>query len=395
MDIRSLRMMVVEDQAVQRKIAVRILRNLGVEEVEEAEDGLQALTLLKGRAEGPDIVLSDLRMPGMDGIEFLRELGQARPTTSVVLTSSLAPSLMGAAEAVARADGLHVLGAVEKPLTPEKLGTVLRRYVPPEERHSLTFDKPLEREELEQAIVDGHIFAEFQPRVRVADSEVTGAEALARWRHAGRGRVPPAEFIPMAEACGLIDSLTWVMLEQAMAQAALWKRLGEDWTVSVNLSLHYLGYQSVADRIAALAERHAVEPQRIVLEVTESLASTRVATVIANLARLRMRGFGIAIDDYGTGYASLAQLSQIPFSEMKVDRSFVHGASDRPTLKALLSSCLELARQLRLESVAEGVESAADLSMLRELNCDEAQGYLIARPMPSEELGAWIEHRMR
>jgi EAL domain-containing protein (putative c-di-GMP-specific phosphodiesterase class I) len=395
MDIRSLRMMVVEDQAVQRSIAVRMLRNLGVEDVEEAEDGLQALMLMKGRATGPDIVLSDLRMPGMDGIEFLRELGQARPTTSVVLTSALEPTLMGAAEAVARADGLDVLGTVEKPLTPDKLGNVLRRYVPPEDRHSLTFTRPLEREELEQAIADGRIYAEFQPRVRVADSDVRGAEALARWRHTERGRVPPAEFIPMAEQCGLIDSLTWVMLDQAMTQAALWKRLGEDWTVSVNLSLHYLGYQSVADRIAALAERHGIEPRRIVLEVTESLASTRVSTVIANLARLRMRGFGIAIDDYGTGYASLAQLCQIPFSELKVDRSFVHGASDRPMLRAMLSSCLELARQLRLESVAEGVESAADLSMLRQLGCDEVQGYLIARPMPADELGTWIERWTR
>jgi EAL domain-containing protein (putative c-di-GMP-specific phosphodiesterase class I) len=334
-------------------------------------------------------------MPGMDGIEFLRELGQKRPTTSVVLATGLEPAMIGAAEAVARAEGLDVLGSLQKPLTPDKLGNVLRRYVPPEDRHSLTFTRPLERDELEQAIADGRIFAEFQPRVRVTDNEITGAEALARWRHDERGRVPPSEFIPMAEDCGLIDSLTWVMLDQAMAQASQWKRLGEAWTVSVNLSLHYLGYNGVADRIASLAERHAVEPHRIVLEVTESLASTRAAAVIANLARLRMRGFGIAIDDYGTGYASLAQLCQIPFSELKVDRTFVHGAADRPTLRALLSSCLELARQLKLESVAEGVEQAADLATLRQLGCDAVQGYLIARPMPADALGAWVEKWMR
>ena len=391
MDFRALRMMVVEDQTVQRKIAVRMLHNLGVQQVDEAEDGFQALTMLAARDIGPDVVLSDLRMPGMDGIEFLRELGQARPTTSVVLASGLDANIVGAAEAVARAEGLDVLGALEKPLTPDKLGAVLRRYVPPEDRHSLTFDAPLERAELEQAIADGCIFAEFQPRVRVNDSEMTGAEALARWRHGGRGRVPPSEFIPMAEDCGLIDSLTWVMLDQGMAQAARWKRMGEPWSVSVNLSLHYLGYNGAADRIAALAERHCIEPHRIILEVTESLASTNASAVIANLARLRMKGFGIAIDDYGTGYASLAQLSQIPFSELKVDRTFVHGAADRPTLRALLSSCLELARQLNLESVAEGVETNADLSTLRQLGCDEVQGFLIARPMPAEELGAWIE----
>jgi EAL domain-containing protein (putative c-di-GMP-specific phosphodiesterase class I)/ActR/RegA family two-component response regulator len=384
-------MMVIEDQTVQRKIAVRMLHNLGIEEVQEAEDGMQALMLMAGGPVGPHVVLSDLRMPGMDGIEFLRELGQTRPTTSVVLASALEPSMIGAAEAVARAEGLDVLGTLQKPLTPDKLGHVLRRYVPPEDRHSLTFTCPLEHGELEQAIAEGCIYAEFQPRIRISDNEITGAEALARWRHAERGRVPPSEFIPMAEECGLIDSLTWVMLDQAMTQASHWKRLGESWTVSVNLSLHYLGYNGVADRIASLAERHGVEPQRIVLEVTESLASTRAASVIANLARLRMRGFGIAIDDYGTGYASLAQLSQIPFSELKVDRSFVHGASERPTLRALLTSCLELARQLKLESVAEGVEQAADLAMLRQLGCDEVQGYLIARPMPADQLGAWVE----
>jgi EAL domain-containing protein (putative c-di-GMP-specific phosphodiesterase class I) len=387
--------MVVEDQAVQRKIAVRILQSLGVAEVSEAQSGCDALSQMAARDTGPDVVISDIRMPGMDGIEFLRELGEQRPTTSVILASGLESTLIGAAEAVARAEGLDVLGTLEKPLTPEKLGGVLRRYVPPEDRHSLTFTKPLEAEELADAIGDGNIFAEFQPRVRLSDSEMLGAEALARWRHPDRGRIPPGEFIPLSEQCGLIDSLTWIMLEQALDQALQWKRMGEPWSVSVNLSLHYLGYAGVADRIAGLAERKGVEPTRVILEVTESLASTKMSTVIANLARLRMRGFGIAIDDYGTGYASLQQLLQIPFSELKVDRAFVHGAATKPTLRALLTSCLELARQMKLESVAEGVENPADLAVLKQLGCDSVQGYLIARPMPAGELMGWLERWSR
>ncbi len=385
--------MVVEDQTIQRKLAVRMLESLGVEHVAEAETANEALAQMTALDRAPDVVISDLRMPGMDGIEFMRELGEHRPTTSVILASGLEPTLLGAAEAVARAEGLDVLGAVQKPLTVEKLGTMLRRYAPPEDRHSLTFTKPIEPDELADAIGEGQIFAEFQPRVRLSDQEMLGAEALARWRHPDRGRIPPAEFIPLSEQCGLIDGLTWVMLEQAFDQAVAWKRMGEPWAISVNLSLHYLGYNGVADRIAGLAERKGLEPQRVILEVTESLASTKMGAVIANLARLRMRGFGIAIDDYGTGYASLQQLLQIPFSELKVDRAFVNGASMKPTLRAMLSSCVELARQLNLESVAEGVETPADLDVLRQLGCDAVQGFLIARPMPADELGSWIERR--
>jgi EAL domain-containing protein (putative c-di-GMP-specific phosphodiesterase class I) len=201
----------------------------------------------------------------------------------------------------------------------------------------------------------------------------------------------PAEFIPTAEACGLIDALTWVMLEQAMEQLLVWRHAGQDWSVSVNLSLPYLEYVGAADRIAGLAERYGVEPASVVLEVTETLAATKLGTVLANVARLRMKGFGVAIDDYGTGFSSMQQLTQLPFTELKVDRSFVQGAAHDQQREAIVASSVELAKRLRLTSVAEGVETQSDLSVLSTLGCDLVQGFLFARPMPASEFAVWAE----
>jgi EAL domain-containing protein (putative c-di-GMP-specific phosphodiesterase class I)/AmiR/NasT family two-component response regulator len=387
--------MVVEDQTVQRRIAVQMLQSLGIGSIDEAADGGAALGRMSSQHTPPDVIICDLRMPGMDGIEFIRHLGEAGRRPALVLASALDAPLLGAAEAVARAQGIDVLGALAKPLTLAKLAEILGRYRPIEPLSDWEPEVDLERTELAEAIAGDGIHAHFQPRVRVADGHIQGAEALARWRHPSRGIISPGLFIPFAEQCGLIDALTWVMVERALTQAAEWKKRGEDWTVSVNLSLHYLESNTVADRLAALTEEYGVAPANVMLEVTESLAATKLAPVIANLARLRMRGFGVAVDDYGTGYASLEQLSRIPFNELKIDRSFVHGASDKAMLRAILGSSIELARRLNLSSVAEGAETDADFALLGELECDLVQGFYIARPMPAEEFLAWTERWRR
>ncbi|MGA8056032.1 MAG: EAL domain-containing protein, partial [Burkholderiales bacterium] len=198
-------------------------------------------------------------------------------------------------------------------------------------------------------------------------------------------------FIPLAEQCGLIDALTWVMLEQAMEQLVIWRRAGLDWVVSVNLSLPYLEYHGAADRIAGLAERYGLEPRNVILEVTETLASSKLAAVLGNVARLRMKGFGVSIDDYGTGYSSLQQLARMPFTELKVDQSFVQGAALNQQREAILASSVELARRLKLVSVAEGVETQSDLSVLETLGCDLVQGFLFARPMSAPDFASWAE----
>jgi EAL domain-containing protein (putative c-di-GMP-specific phosphodiesterase class I) len=391
MDIRSLRLLVIEDQAVQRQVAVGILRSLGVASIDEADDGYHALDALRATPEAPDVIVCDLRMPGMDGIEFIRHLGESKSASSIILASALDPTLVSSVEAMARAHGLSVLGTMPKPLSRERLGELLARFERPDLLGPNSGQPRASASELEEAIADGQIIAYFQPKLHVTDRAIAGAEALARWHHPCRGVVSPGEFIPLAEECGLIDALTWVMLEQSMEELNNWRRAGQDWVVSVNLSLPYLEYNGAADRIAGLAERYGIDPQSVVLEVTESLASANLAPVLGNVARLRMKGFGVAIDDYGTGYSSLKQLASIPFTELKVDQSFVQGASVNRQREAILASSVELARRLEMISVAEGVESQSDLSVLETLGCDLVQGFLFARPMPAGDFAAWAE----
>jgi EAL domain-containing protein (putative c-di-GMP-specific phosphodiesterase class I)/AmiR/NasT family two-component response regulator len=391
MDFRLLRTMIVEDQAVPRRIAVEILRELGVAEILQAEDGQDALEQIRRGSTPPDVIICDLDMPRMDGVEFIRNVADANLSASLVLASAVEGPVLASVEAMARSQGMAVLGVLEKPVTPQKLGDMLARHGSMKPRFERLDDPPVDPLELEEAILDRHIAPHFQPMVRMSDGEILGFEALARWRHSTRGTLYPETFIPVAESSGLIDSLTWLMLEAAVAEAVRWREAGHRWTISVNLSLPYLERQGVADRIAGLVERHALQPGSVVLEVTESLAATQISQVLGNIARLRMKGFGIAIDDYGTGYASLQQLSRMPFTELKIDRSFVSGSPERPNLHAILRSSVELARQLNLGSVAEGIETPGEWHELDGIGCDAAQGYLVAPPMPPGSVLGWAD----
>jgi EAL domain-containing protein (putative c-di-GMP-specific phosphodiesterase class I) len=385
--------MVVDDHPGQRALVRDMLIGLGVRTVYEAEDGRIALERMRTLSAPVDVIVSDLDMPGMDGVEFIRHLGNRHLASALVLASGMDPALIGSVEAMARVQGLQVLGTLQKPIRQDELELALRHYIPYVRSDIESGPEAVTEELLRAAINAREIIAYFQPKVRIDDGRMAGAEVLARWPHPEHGMIEPARFIPLAERDGLIEPLTWLMLESAMQQARCWHDAGRDWTLSVNLSLNHLEQTDVADRIAKLADEHGVPHERIVLEVTESLAAVKLAPILGNLARLRMKGFGVAIDDYGTGYSSLEQLSRIPFTELKIDRSFVTGASHRATLRTILGSSIELARQLKLESVAEGVETEADLQLLRELGCDLAQGQLISPPLSAEKFALWISDR--
>jgi len=189
---------------------------------------------------------------------------------------------------------------------------------------------------------------------------------------------------------GLAHVLTDRMLDQACAWRQRWGSVGARVKVSVNVSALALADPSAADRYQTIVAGHGVDPEDVILEITESSVMTDAARGLGLLARLRLKGFGLSIDDFGTGYSSLAQLSQIPFTELKIDQGFVFGAHEQPRKRAVVEASLDLARKLGLSTVAEGVENVGDWQMLAELGCDIAQGYLIGRPVPGSELPALI-----
>jgi EAL domain-containing protein (putative c-di-GMP-specific phosphodiesterase class I) len=202
----------------------------------------------------------------------------------------------------------------------------------------------------------------------------------------------PASFMGLIEQLGLIDRLTWSMLRQSAMACSAWQQQGIDITVSVNLSQASLSDPSLAGRITSLVSRQHLDPRKMVLEITESAAMTEVGPALENLTRLRMKGFGLSIDDFGTGYSSMQQLSRIPFTELKIDRSFVSGAPEHAQRKIILESSNDLARRLGLKSVAEGVETRGEWEELQRVGCLIAQGYFIAQPMPAADFLHWAKN---
>ncbi|WP_369133083.1 putative bifunctional diguanylate cyclase/phosphodiesterase [Modestobacter sp. I12A-02662] len=248
-------------------------------------------------------------------------------------------------------------------------------------------------EELRTAIADGQLVLHHQPQVDVGTGRTVGAEALVRWQHPTRGLLSPAEFVPLAEVHGLMGAVTDVVLSQAVAQAARWRQQGLDLRLSVNLSASNLLDTALPERVDGLLRAHGVPPSALVLEVTETVLMSDPERSLAVVSALAELGATVSIDDFGTGYASLTYLRELPVAELKLDRSFTADLRTDPRTAAIVSSTIDLAHQLGLRVVAEGVEDPATLAHLKALSCDESQGFLHSPPLPAADLVSWLAVR--
>ena len=388
----SLSFLIVEDQEFQRNMLVKMLRNMGAASVHTAADGREALEHLKQLDAPVDVIISDLDMPGMDGMEFIRHIGEEGLGTSLIVASGVERGVLTSVETMASAYGINFLGTIEKPVTPRKLEELLQIGKAAAERRARPRGGASEFSLAE--IVDGLRAGEFepffQPKVCIATNQVVGAEALARWRHPKQGVIAPYAFVKPLEDSGNIDMLMRAMLARGAAFCREVSQTVPGFCVAVNLSIRSLSDVRIADDITDIVRRQNLEPRHIVLEITESAATTDVGRVLENLARLRIKGFELSIDDYGTGYSSLEQLTRIPFTELKIDQSFVTHAGRHETARVILASSLEMARKLKLRAVAEGVETSGNWDLLVDLGCDIAQGYYISRPMAGELFVEWL-----
>jgi EAL domain-containing protein (putative c-di-GMP-specific phosphodiesterase class I) len=245
-------------------------------------------------------------------------------------------------------------------------------------------------EQLRAAIAHGELVNHYQPQVCLATRQVFGVETLVRWQQPDGPLIYPDQFLPLAERSGLLTDITQSVLATAMRQAKAWRQCGETFNVAVNVSMRDLAALDFPDMTADLAHSVGVDPTDITLEVTEGQVMSQLSTVLEVLTRLRLKRFRLSIDDFGTGHSSLAQLRDLPFEELKIDRGFVHGASGNDTRRAICSASLRMAQQLKMQVVAEGIEDPADWELLVAMGCEVGQGYLIARPMPGAELLPWI-----
>ena len=383
--------LIVDDSGVQRGIGVALCRELRIPQVHEAGNGLEALALLDKLPAPPALLIVDLEMPSMDGPELLSVLGGRGIRAPIILASSRERALMNSVQDMGTALGLRILGALQKPLTLASLAALLQNKLHTAvEKKGPAQHRTVDPESLRAALARGDISVHYHPQVEIDTGRMRGVEALARWHDAQLGWIPPDAFIPVAEQHGLIRDLTLHVMDEAMRQTALWNRHGLDLSIAINLSPVLLERGDLVQDISDLQQQHQLRAEQIVLEVTETSLLRDLAIALGVLTRLRLRGFRLSLDDYGTGFSSMQQLARIPFTELKIDRAFVHGAHERDSLQVILRSALEMASQLGIETVAEGVESLQDWRLLRQYGCKLAQGWLLAKAMPGGELEGWL-----
>ncbi len=338
-------------------------------------------------ANAPEVIILDLQMPEMDGVEFLRWLAERRITAGILLVSGADVRVRNAARRLGTELGLRMLGTLQKPVRLAELEEVLQQT-----RQSLP-----SAQNLETALAERQFVVHYQPQIALDSpaGTVVGMEALVRWQRPGGGLVPPLEFIPLAERSGLIDVLTEYVLEQVLAEITAWRGQGLEFTVAVNIAPILLERLDLPDHYAELVRRRGIEPAALKLEITESGAMQNAARTMDILTRLRLKGFALGMDDFGTGYSSLVQLYRMPFSEIKIDKSFVLECERNEEARVIIRTCIDLARNLKLAVCAEGVETEAALKLLRSHGCTHAQGYYIGRPMPAAEVPKWTAGWMK
>ncbi|MBR9910210.1 MAG: EAL domain-containing response regulator [Gammaproteobacteria bacterium] len=392
----SFAVLVVEDDDFQRELVAQQLQILGVAKIYLAADGVEALMYLHNYGPAIRLILCDLEMPNMDGLEFIRHLSCSGSDAELAITSGSEQAVLRSVHTLCQAQGVTPLDVLEKPITNRHLKQLLDEAMvqqavtaaPPKaqvpELGLLDILTGIENEEFEP---------HYQAKLDTASGRIVGAEALARWRHPQHGLLSPEVFIEPLEQAGEIDKLTFKLLAQAAADCRAFCELGLELRLSVNLSRASLADPNLAHRIHAIVCAAGVRPAQVMLEITETAAMTNVAVALENLARLRLRGFGLAIDDFGTGFASMEQLGRVAFTEIKIDRSFISNMHQTREARTIVESTIDIARRLGIDAVAEGVETGADWLALRKAGCPLVQGNYVSRPLPRQKFIQFCETR--
>ena len=375
MDIAHLHFLVAEADAAQRRTLVELLGQLGASRVTDVPDGHLALQRLEaGFTPKVDVAIVDLALPGMDGLELIRNLGALNVGVRLIVTGAQPANLLFSVETLALAFGVDLLGTIAKPVTAVKLKPLLDNYAPLARKVERPAGPRFSFQDIGIGLQKRQFEPFFQPKIELATGQVKGLEAFARWRHPEHGVLGPASFIDALEQNNRVDFLDWSMIELSAERCRWFQDQGIPVPISLNLAPETLAHPAFLRQIGACIGRHGILPEYLTFEMPESSVLNTDPNFIERLVRLRMMGFGLAIDDYGTGRSNLQLLARIPFTELKIDRSFVDGASKRRPLGTVLRSCLGLAHSLERMSVAVGVETRQDWDFLQNLGCTYAQG---------------------
>ncbi len=338
-----------------------------------------------------DVIILDLMMPGVDGVEVIRYLADENCTAQIILMSGFDKSVLHSAQELAKEQKLNFCDCLSKPFRANELHKILSAItITPSTSMRQPSNQLPTVDELYTAIKDHELIMNYQPKVNLTNNNLLAVEALVRWQHPERGLIPPDLFIPLAEKYNLIDDLTWEIYHLVLSQAQAWLDQGLEIKIAVNMSAITLKDLDLPKKMMALLNQYNLQPSQIILEVTETALMQELIKSLDILTRLRMKGFKLSIDDFGTGYSSLLQLHRIPFSELKIDRSFVMVMDQDPESLAIVKTVIFLGHELGMKVVAEGVETEKHMKQLREMSCDIVQGYHICRPQTADDITEWF-----
>ena len=376
---QTMRLLVLDDDEATGRLVSRIATAAGfVAAATTTADEFDAAY----RAAMPDVVVLDLQLGDTDGVEQLRALAHRKFAGSLILVSGFDGRVLATTRALAGDLGLSVAAALGKPIDVPELRQVLK--VIQARGESLSVQRLL------QAIRTDELILEYQPIVACRTRSLCKLEALVRWQHPELGRLTPDRFIPMAESdAETINEFTDWVIGTAVRDYAWLRTADIAVPIAVNVSARNLRDLSFPDRVGRLLKLAGIPPDQICFEITETAVFHDVTTTMDILARIRLKGIQLAIDDFGTGYSSMKMLRQMPFSALKLDRSFVDDLATSSDSRAITQCIVDLANNMDLESIAEGVETEEIATMLEKMGVDFLQGYLIARSMPVSNLPGW------
>lgn len=405
------RLLILDDDPMIGETIQRIAEfaGLSVRHTTSADEFFQLLERWE-----PSHIALDLIMPDMDGVEVMLELAARHCRARIIVTSGVGSRVLDAAGRSAAEHGLDIVGVLSKPFSSVALRKMLLE--PTEQQAPAQQPAPIPTQASEMPAITRNMLCEalekaalypvYQPKVDCETGQLTGFEALARWQHPTHGFIPPDLFIPLAEREGLIEELT----DQIFNRALHW--FATDFfqsrhpgvrqavqagpiSLALNLSARLLVDAGLTEKLGRRCDALRVDPRQIILELTETSAMDDPIASLDLLTRMRMRGFQLSIDDFGTGYSSMLQLVRLPFSEIKIDKSFVFTAMQSGESRAVIRSIVSLGQSLGLRCTAEGVEDGETLAYLRKVGCDLAQGYFIGRPMAPSAIPDWISRYTR
>ncbi|MGK7296170.1 MAG: EAL domain-containing response regulator, partial [Candidatus Wenzhouxiangella sp. M2_3B_020] len=394
---RGLRLLVVDDD----QFVGETIRHMAKRDGHDVRFTCDPRRFLELVAEwDPDVVAIDLVMPEMDGVQVLNKLAERGFDACIVLTSGVGQRVMDAAKRSADEHGLTVVGVLPKPFRQRDLRRVLRDCSDKACRPERSEDSPrpehaageapeVTEAMLAEALEADRIVPHFQPKLHCGDRRLAGFEALARWPHPEFGMISPAVYIPLAEKTGQIAAVTERIIEKALRWFGGIGRVpdsGAQLHLSLNLSARMLEREGLLERIADDCRRFGVEADWLIFELTETSAMRDPTASLELLTRLRVTGYHLSIDDFGTGYSSMVQLVRLPFSELKIDQSFVMSARQSEESRSVVESVVELAKSLDLSVTAEGVADEWIWDFICALDCDYAQGFYLGRPEPGESI---------